>query len=48
MVGKTKLKPSIIPQTNKKDQDNAITSKIIKQKVNSDLYTNIVRKRNSH
>lgn len=34
--------PTIAAQTKKKEKNNAITSKIIKQGVNSDLYINII------
>lgn len=44
----TKPKPITTAQIKKKEKDNAITSKIIKQEVNSNLYTNILRKRYSY
>lgn len=39
--------PTTATQTRKKEKDNAITSKIIKQRVNGDLYINIIGERNS-
>ena len=35
-------------QTKKKDKDNIIASKIIKQGVNSDLYINVIAERDPH
>ena len=44
----TRPEPTNVAQTRKKDKDNAIASKIIKQGVNSDLYTNIIGERDPH
>lgn len=38
----TRLKPTTTAQTKRKEKDNTITSKIIKKKLNSNLYTNII------
>lgn len=38
-------KLTITPQTKEKENDNTVTSKIIKQGVNNNLYINIIRKR---
>ena len=35
-------------QTKKKEKDNTVTFKIIKQGVNSDLYINIIRQRDPY
>lgn len=43
IIDKIKPKPTTIAQIRKKDKNNAIFSKIIKQGVNSDLYINIIR-----
>lgn len=48
VVDKKRPEPTTAPQTRKKEEDNAITSKIIKQGDNSDLYTNIIGKRDPH
>ena len=48
VVDGTRPEPTNAAQTRKEDKDNAIASKIIKQGVNSDLYTNIIRGRNPH
>ena len=39
--------PIIGTQTGRKRKDNTITSKIIRQRMNSDLYINIISKRNT-
>ena len=46
VVDGTRAEPTTAPQIGKKEKDNAVASKIIKQGVSSDLYTNIIRKRN--
>ena len=38
----------IIAETRKKEKDNAFASKIIKQKVNDNLYIIIIRKKDPH
>lgn len=48
VVNKTRLKSTTSTQTKKKDKDNVIASKIIKQSDNSDLYNNIIGKSNPH
>ena len=48
VVDGTRPEPTNAAQTMKKDKDNAIASKIIKQGVNSDLYTNIIGERDPH
>lgn len=48
VVDGTRPEPTTAAQTRKKDKDNAIASKIIKQGVNSDLYTNIIGERDPH
>ena len=48
VVNGTRPEPTTPAQTRKKDKDNAIASKIIKQRVNFDLYTNIIGERNPH
>ena len=48
VVDGTRPEPTTATQTKKKDKDNAIASKIIKQGVNSDLYTNIIGERDPH
>lgn len=48
VVNETKLESTTIAQTKKKDKNNAICSKIIKQRVNSDSYINIIGERNLH
>ena len=40
--------PTTAAQTRKKEKDNVIASKIIKQGVNSDLYINIIGERDQH
>ena len=40
--------PTTAAQTRKKEKDNAVASKIIKQGVNSDLYINIIGERDPH
>lgn len=47
-MDKTRPEPLNAVQTMKKDKDNAITSKIIKQEVNSDFYTNIIGERDPY
>lgn len=48
VVDGTRPEPTIAAQTKKKDKDNAIATKIIKQGVNSDLYTKIIGERDPH
>lgn len=48
IVNKTRLEAITIPQTMKRDKDNTIFSKIIKQGVNSDLCINIIGKCDLH
>ena len=48
VVDGTRPEPTTAAQTKKKDKDNAVASKIIKQGVNSDLYTNIIGERDPH
>lgn len=47
VVNGTRLETTTAPKIRKKNKENAIASKIIKQGVSSDLYTNIIRVRNS-
>lgn len=42
VINLTKSEFIITAQTRKKEKNNAITSKISKQRVNSDLFTNII------
>ena len=44
IINKARPKFNITAYTKKKIKDKAITSKIIKQKINLDLYTNIIKK----
>lgn len=46
MIDGSCAKPIIIFQTIKKEKDNILTFKIIKQGVNDDYYTNIIREKN--
>lgn len=46
IVDGTRAAPITITQTRKKEKNNAVTLKIIKQRVNSDFYTNIIGERN--
>ena len=48
VVDKTRLEPTTIPQMKKKNKDNTIVSKIIKQGVDSDLYINVIEDYNLH
>ena len=48
IVDRSRPDPTTVAQTRKRDKDNAISSKIIKQGVNSDFYTNIIEERDSH
>lgn len=48
MVNITRLEPINAIQIQKKKRDNIITSKIIKQGVNSKLYTNIIKEQDSN
>ena len=48
VVDRTRPKPTTLAQTRKKDKNNAIASKIIKQGVNFNLYTNIIGECNPH
>ena len=48
IINEIRPEPTTAPQTRKKNKNNAITSKIIKQGVNSDLYINIIRERNQY
>ena len=48
VVNGTRPKPTTLAQTRKKNKTNAITSKIIKQGVHSNQYTNIIGERNPH
>ena len=45
LVDAIRPEPTTATQTRKKEKNNAITSKIVKQGVNLDLYTNIIGKR---
>ena len=45
MVHRSQTNPTIAVQTKKKEKNNAVTSKIIKQGVNSDFYINIIREK---
>lgn len=44
IVDNSKLELIIAGQIRRKNKDNAITTKIIKQKLNSDFYINIINK----
>lgn len=46
VVNGTRAEPTTAAQTRKKEKDNAVAFKIIKQGVNSDFYTNIIGERN--
>lgn len=46
IVNKSYVYPTRAAQIKKKDKDNAVASKIIKQEVNSNLYINIIREYN--
>lgn len=46
VINRSRAKLTIIPQIKKKDKNNVITAKIIKQRVNTDLYINIIREKN--
>ena len=46
VVDGLQAKPSTAVQTRKKEKNNAIASKIIKQEVSADLYINIIREKN--
>ena len=46
IIDRLRAKPTTAPQIRKKDKDNAITTKIIKQGVSMDLYINIIEERN--
>lgn len=48
VVDDTRPEPTTAAQTRKKDKDNAIATKIIKQGVSSDLYINIIGERDPH
>ena len=48
VVDETRPEPTTATQTKKKDKDNTIALKIIKQRVNSDLYINVIGKRDPH
>lgn len=43
IVNKSYVYSTRVAQIRKKDKDNAVASKIIKQGVNSNLYINIIR-----
>lgn len=47
-MDKTRPEPIIVPQTKKNVKDNTIILKIIKQKVNFNLYTDIIKECNSN
>lgn len=44
VVDNSKLEPTTAVQIRKKDKNNAIATKIIKQGVNSNLYINVIGK----
>ena len=46
VVDGSRAEPTTAPQIRKKDKDNAIATKIIKQGVSTDLYINIIGERN--
>lgn len=46
VVDGSRVEPTTAPQIRKKDKDNAIATKIIKQGVSTDLYINIIGERN--
>ena len=48
IIDATRPEPTTVTQTRKKEKNNAIASKIIKQGVNSDLYTNIIGEQDPH
>ena len=48
VVDNSRPEPTTAGQIRKKDKDNAIATKIIKQGVNSDLYINVIGKRDPH
>ena len=48
IVDGSRADPITAAQTRKKEKDNAVASKIIKQGVNSDLYINIIEARDPH
>ena len=48
VVDESHVNPTTTAQTRKKEKDNAVASKIIKQGVNSDLYINIIREQDPY
>lgn len=48
VIDKLKPESTTTIETKKKVKDNTISSKIIKQRVNSDLYINIIGDRDLH
>lgn len=48
VINRLKLESTTTPQTKKKGKNNTIALKIIKQGVNFDLYTNIIREYNPY
>ena len=48
IIDRSRPEPATATQTRKRDKDNAIFSKTIKQKINSDLYINIIGEREPH
>lgn len=48
VVDRSRFESTIVAQTKKRDKDNAISSKIIKQGVNLDLYINVIREHIPH
>ena len=46
VIDGTRVEPITVAQTRKREKNNALTFKIIKQGINSDLYTKIIQERN--
>lgn len=46
VVDETRAKPTTVMQIKKREKDNAVVFKIIKQGVNSNFYTNIIGEHN--
>lgn len=46
VVNGLRPEPTTAPQTRKKEKNNAVASKMIKQGVSTDLYINTIRKKN--